>query len=281
MSNTPPPQAPIGCEACDGLMRPINGWSLVCPRCGFQMSLLTPSGGAIVPGLDALRRQNFERLLDRLERVMPLAGARLLEVGSATGLFLEAAARRGALVHGLEPNEENAALARAKGFASDCGLFPQDAQTHDPYDVIVFNDVFEHIPQPSRAIQDVQALLKPGGIAVLNYPSSNGVFFFLASRLARIGLTGPLERLWQKGFSSPHVSYFNPAVLEKLVRRHSAMTPLTSFRLDSVSRIGLAERIRPSHKGLKGAVILAAVYALSFLLPLLPPDIQVTFLRRP
>jgi 2-polyprenyl-3-methyl-5-hydroxy-6-metoxy-1,4-benzoquinol methylase len=268
------------CEVCAAEMRRRTDWLQACPVCGFLSSSLTAGSGTGIDGLDQLRRDNFEVLLDRLQRLRPLAGVSLLEVGCAKGWFLEAASKRGARVHGIEPEDANVAIARASGLTVEAGFFPADLRDRGPYDMIVFNDVFEHLPEPAVAIGDVAALLAPGGLALLNLPSSNGTFYRLARLLSVLGIHGPFERLWQKGFPSPHVSYFNPANLAALVERYSDLGAVDRFALGTVSRAGLRERIASSHKGVAGHVMFAAIWPLSFVLPLLPADIQVGVFRK-
>src|SRR5262249_33248488 len=138
------------CEACGDRMRRAGAWVVACPSCGFLASTLTPGIGTGVDGLEALRRRNYERMLDRIERLRPLKGARVLEVGSQWAWFPAAAERRGASTHGIDPETANAERARAAGLRIDNGFFPDDLTAEGLYDIIVFNDVFEHVPAPSR-----------------------------------------------------------------------------------------------------------------------------------
>jgi SAM-dependent methyltransferase len=257
----------------------LNDWIMTCRDCGFQSSTLEPAEGTGIPGLEDLRRENFKRLLDRIEAHKPLKNARVLEVGSAWGWFLEAAAERGAVVQGIEPEKANADLARTKGLSVESGFFPNDLMDRGPFDIIVFNDVFEHIPSPSKIIQDVEALLKPNGLAVFNYPSSKGMLFRIANLLSSAGLPGPLARLWQVGLPSPHISYFSANNLNGLVQRNTKMIRIDQFPLKTVSRVNLRGRIGASHLGIKGLVLYLSIWLLSFVLPILPSDIEVSIFR--
>src|SRR5690349_74337 len=158
------------CHACGGQMLSNRVWLFGCARCGLLHSAFTPGPGAGIEGLQQLRRQNFELLLTRVEKIRPLAGLRLLEVGCGEGWFLEAAQRRGILATGIEPEETSAHIGRANGLSVERGLFPTDLRDRGPYDVIVFNDVFEHLPAPDVAIQYVNELLAKKGLAILNFP---------------------------------------------------------------------------------------------------------------
>lgn len=269
------------CRVCGGSMTSIKTWLARCPNCRFEASSLDAGAGTGIEGLEQLRRKNFELLLDRLGTLVPLRGKRLLEIGSAQGWFLDAARRRGAEVHGLEPEAANAKIAQAHGYATEIGLFPDGLLDRGPYDVIVFNDVLEHIPGPDRTVRSVEALLAPGGVMVVNLPSSAGALYRIAALCDRLGMSGPFERMWQKGFPSPHVSYFNPANLRQLTESKTGLVQISAHALPSVSRDGLWPRIRSSHPGALGGLMFVGVWLLSFVLSRLPPDIHVAVFAKP
>ena len=261
-------------------MHSAGAWVLKCLSCGFLASTLSPGIGTGIDGLEALRRHNYERILDRIELLKPLKGARVLEVGSAWGWFLAAAERRGTLPQGIEPDAANANLARAAGHRVDIGYFPDDLTTDDLYDIIVLNDVFEHIPAPAQFVSKIEARLAPGGLVVLNCPSSNGIFFRLAKLLNSLGVSGPYERLWQNDYPAPHVSYFNPSNLQRLVERNSGLREVTRFRLSSVTRAGLSKRVWDSKRKIVSTLMVGSIWCLSFVQGFLPPDIEVNVFRK-
>ena len=85
-------------------MTPRLAWVWQCPACGFLASTLPSGAGTGVDGLESLRRENYEVILGRLDVRLPLAGARLLEVGCARGWFMEAVrARAGRRAPGQHP----------------------------------------------------------------------------------------------------------------------------------------------------------------------------------
>jgi hypothetical protein len=87
--------------------------------------------------------------------------------------------------------------------------------------------------------------------------------------------------MWQKGFESPHLYYYDPDNLVRLVDAHG-FDLLDQFSLESVSLAGLWGRIRAGGQlgaTAAGVVYLAAVIALP-VLRLLPADIMVQVYRR-
>lgn len=257
------------------MMKVARSGIWTCASCGFQSSELQSGAGTGIDGLEALRRRNFEILLARIENIRPLQGLKLLEVGCAKGWFLKAARQRGAECFGIEPEEANAAMAREEGYHVETAFFPGSASAHGPFDLIVFNDVLEHIPSPDDVMRTTASLLATGGMAVVNLPSSDGVLYRLASLSARMGQDELFWRMWQRGFSSPHISYFNPTNLRMMVERHTPLREVDTFPLKTVSRRGLRDRIRSSHGGPVGEVLFGGMWTLSFVLDYLPPDIHV------
>jgi SAM-dependent methyltransferase len=277
---------------CGGMAIERHGWMLRCQACGFRGSNLQPTIGddqmasAIdedlrAQGLECLRRENFERLLNRLCRHIDPPEMRLLDVGCAHGWFLEAAARRGFVVTGLEPD---CVLARRAGMVGHIvwpGFFPDHVPTDQRFEVLVFNDVFEHLPDVTAAAQACHARLAPEGLLVLNLPSARGVFYRLAEALDSAGVSSPLERLWQKGFPSPHLSYFDPDQLRRLMERHG-LIEIDRSRLPAVTVDGLWARLRYDRSSTPTAAVAAwlGVVVATPVLRCLPGDISLQIFRR-
>jgi 2-polyprenyl-3-methyl-5-hydroxy-6-metoxy-1,4-benzoquinol methylase len=113
----------------------------------------------------------------------------------------------------------------------------------DAYDVITFNDVFEHLLDVKAALDACRERLRDGGLLVLNLPNSRGTVFRVSALLDRIGIHGPLDRLWQNEFPSPHLHYFHPDCLAELATHHG-FRELHRGELATVELKGLWQRLR-------------------------------------
>lgn len=261
-------------------------WLLRCQACGFEASTLEGHAAspdvhdaidedARIDALNALRESNFRVIVRILGRLHPKRG-RLLDVGCAHGWFLRAAAADGWEAVGIEPDPRMARFARDAGMTVRAGMFPSALAPGERFDCIVFNDVFEHLPDVGGALRACHSLLAPGGLLVLNLPDARGPFYRVARALSRFGIHGPLERMWQKGFPSPHVSYFTEPLLRRLATRHG-FRAVYSSRLPSVALRGLWSRLRYDRAaGIAGSALLFAGACL--LLPatrVLPSDISL------
>jgi SAM-dependent methyltransferase len=263
-----------------------------CAGCGLWASELGSQGDHLREQTEAdeerreafepLRMRNFGLVLDALAESLALEGACILDVGCGYGWFLEALRGRGAHGIGLEPDAPLGALAHARGLDVRAGYFPDALDAGARFDAIVFNDVFEHLADPGRVLASCHRALAARGRLVLNLPTSEGAFYRVACLLARAGATGPLRRLWQADYRSPHLFYWNARSLEHLAAAHGFRLAHASH-LPSVRLRGLWSRLRMDRK--RGTWQAALVYAV--LLPVVPlltlfaaPDILLHIYER-
>jgi 2-polyprenyl-3-methyl-5-hydroxy-6-metoxy-1,4-benzoquinol methylase len=266
-------------------------WHAVCPACHYESADLQPSINDCRAhqrvneadreiALKALRQENFRAIAARAGALAAPGAATLLDVGCAHGWFLEAAGQRFTVL-GIEPDAAVGDAAAARGLPVRAGYFPDALGGGEQFDVIVFNDVIEHIPSIDGALDACHQRLAAGGVLMLNLPSSRGFFYRLSSVFARVGWRGPFERMWQKELPSPHVHYFDAKNLTTLVERHG-FTRVDSFELPSLRANGLMARLRFVGDVNKLALYaqFAAIMCAIPVLRLFPSDIVVCAYRK-
>lgn len=114
-------------------------------------------------------------------------GARVLEIGSHYGAFLQTAQEWGWHAEGVDIGKDTSRFVRSKGFfvhtqeIRDCGF---DGGSFDG--VFIWN-CFEQIAAPKPVLLESRRILEPGGLLALRTP--NGLFYRLCeSLLANEGL---------------------------------------------------------------------------------------------
>lgn len=154
----------------------------------------------------ASRVRTFARTLAEIDRLSPRKG-RLLDIGTAAGAFLKAAADDGWEAVGLEPNAWLAAWGR-EHFGVDIRVGSIDAVPLAPatFDVVTLWDVIEHTPDPMHVLRTTRSLLTPRGLLVVNYPD-------IGSWIARA-----MGRRWPF-LSSVHLYYFTRRTMREALRR--------------------------------------------------------------
>jgi len=272
------------CPVCRGLLlERLPSWHFACTKCAYEQSSLTPTindetthervdEAGRETALRELRMSNFRTLMQVIRRYKP-NGGHLLDVGCAHGWFLEAA-RDDFEVLGIEPDHRIFSATVARDLPVRNGYFPHALLAAEKFDVIVFNDVLEHIPSISEILNACHGRLNEDGYLVVNLPSSDGLFYRLSRMFLRFGYPGFFERLWQKGLPSPHVHYFNKKNLTELLAQHR-FTSVSSGRLPVLSLSGLYTRI--TYTGTQSRLTRMVIYcAVALSLPILrlfPSDI--------
>lgn len=105
--------------------------------------------------------------------VGPLEGLRLLDVGCGDGAFLVEAARKGAVVTGVDASEAMLTVARRRiadhGVTAD--LHQGDAQElpfdDAAFDVVVAVTILCFLHEPQHAVAEMSRVLRPGGRLVI------------------------------------------------------------------------------------------------------------------
>jgi ubiquinone/menaquinone biosynthesis C-methylase UbiE len=138
------------------------------------------------------RDHGYHALVDELEAsiVIPfLPGKRVLEVGCGTGLLLARLAPHAASAVGIDLSPGMLELARGRGLevheGSATALPFEDAS----FDVVCSFKVLAHVPDIELALREVGRVLRPGGVAVLEFYNRRSLRYLarLAAGARRIG----------------------------------------------------------------------------------------------
>ena len=141
-------------------------------------------------------RRAFELYLKHMEKTLGRKG-KLLDVGSATGYFMNIAKSLGWEVEGVEISDHAASMGRSKGLIIHTGILENVKLEEKSFDAITLFDVAEHLRDPKTTLLEVSRLLKDGGIIVVTTPDSGSLW-------ARI-----LKHRWHLVIPPEHLVLFN------------------------------------------------------------------------
>lgn len=91
---------------------------------------------------------------------------RILDVGSGTGILASQLRSAGAKILAVEPDDEMAAVTRAKGLDVEVSAFEKWDPQGRTFDLVSFGQSF-HWVDPAVALPTIRTVLRPGGILAL------------------------------------------------------------------------------------------------------------------
>lgn len=118
-----------------------------------------------------------------LREYLPLAGARVADVGCGDGALVRVMARGGAHVIGVEPGERQLARAKAAEAAADeayIAAFGEALPLPDGcLDSLVYFNALHHVPveRQAAALAEAARVLRPGGLLYVQEPVADGDYF--------------------------------------------------------------------------------------------------------
>ncbi len=159
-----------------------------------------------------------------------LDGLSVLDIGCGGGILSEPLARLGAGVTGIDPAENNLAIARAHaeetGVEVDYRAITAEALAAEGarFDVVCAMEVVEHVRKPAAFVATAAALVKPGGLLFLSTLNRTLKSFALAIVGAEYVLrwVPPGTHQWEK--------FITPRELERMVE---------DAHLDVIERTGV------------------------------------------
>jgi SAM-dependent methyltransferase len=133
----------------------------------------------------------------------------VVEIACNDGYLLQHFAPLGVPVLGIEPAGTAAKLAREKGIPVHIGFFGTKlarelAAEERRADLVVGNNVLAHVPDINDFVAGIQSLLKPEGVATLEFP-----------HLERLIAENQFDTIYHE-----HYSYLSATVVERIARMH-------------------------------------------------------------
>jgi len=178
-------------------------------------------------------QSRHNRTFSIIRKLMP--SGKILEVGSSYGAVLKMLADVGYDARGIEPDQDAAEFASAQGLNVRCG-FTEEVVTKDEnnlYDLIVADNVMEHVHEVQRLGQLLSQLLRVGGILLVIVPNLRDFRRFLVYGWEQKWLYHPVE----------HINYFTVFTLKKFfinaglnpfIPRLSKLSPSLKWRAKEI-----------------------------------------------
>jgi len=173
-----------------------------CPNCGLNYGETDEASATLEAGSVDTSPHHFSTLLTQSEALAPaLAGLvegrmaafvkRLgekprhwLEIGPGSGLLSAIVTRHGGSWRGCEIDADMAAEMMARGLdvvqadfsaIDPASLFTHEVAAQGGFDMLFLSQVFEHVRNPDRFLENAFGALRPGGVIYIDVPNDGGL----------------------------------------------------------------------------------------------------------
>jgi SAM-dependent methyltransferase len=162
--------------------------------------------------LEKVRESSLGTFKEELEHISQYDKHKtsVLDIGSAMGTFLLAAAPYYKVRIGLDVSEQMAKFVRER-IGLEVYIKQFDAFEHEPFSLIHMSHVIEHIPNPKEWIEKAYQLLIKDGILVINVPNKFGLGNRLQHWLYKLKLKKQFSSGWKDPTRTPD-HLFEPTV---------------------------------------------------------------------
>jgi 2-polyprenyl-3-methyl-5-hydroxy-6-metoxy-1,4-benzoquinol methylase len=161
----------------------------------------------------------------RLQMILEAAGPRsngtIFEDGCGLGSYMQRLQHDGNVTVGLDVEFERTLEAHLKNERILCGVGEYLPFPTASFDLILSNEVIEHVQSDRLAVSEMVRTLKPGGRIVLFCPNrgygfeTHGIFWHGQYHFGNIPFVNYLPRRWRDRLA-PHVNVYTRRDLQKL-----------------------------------------------------------------
>lgn len=167
-------------------------------------------------------RRGQDRRLAQIRQHVELRDRRILDIGCGMGMYVERFREFSSLVHGVDVDPEK--IAAASESLPNLQVAPGEHLPFEDasFDVILLNEVIEHVDDDRKTIQEAYRVLAPGGHIIIYapnrlYPFETHGFYFAGRYYFRLL---PLLANWVpdfvRAYFAPHVRIYTRGGIRRL-----------------------------------------------------------------
>ncbi len=119
----------------------------------------------------AQKKKSYQQIMRSVKKFALPEAANILEIGCYLGGFLDYARQLGFTTFGCEINPYYVDYVTEKGHTCYWGEIDQLHLRKNFFDVVVLQEVLEHLPRPVEFLTFITDILRPGGLIVVEIPN--------------------------------------------------------------------------------------------------------------
>lgn len=166
----------------------------------------------------ARKLQAIEKYADYVDGIalLCLSKGNLLDIGCATGRFLDVAKRSGWNVLGIDVSVSAVDFARKEFEVNAVAQDFLEFESEKKFDVITLHETIEHLVSPMKTLRKVNELLNPKGVLFIMTINRDSLLCSLGSLFYKLGFSFPAKR----GFQKQHTFHLREKDLKKYLKKN-------------------------------------------------------------
>jgi SAM-dependent methyltransferase len=182
-----------------------------------------PERAAVLGRPSYVWRSGQERRLDMVRRHVPLEGARFLDVGCGIGTYVRRVSEIASRAYGIDVDSTR--VSRGAASLSDLlvGASERLPFRDNVFDVLLLNEVIEHVGDDAAAVSEAVRVVRPGGSVVIFAPNrlypfeTHGIYIRKRYLFGNIPFVNYLPNFLRRRLA-PHVRAYRKGDLKRLTR---------------------------------------------------------------
>ena len=153
------------------------------------------------------RSKNFYSILKNLDK-LEKSDRSILDIGAASGIFLNIAEKHGYEIAGIEPSDFLVSEAKNKFNIELFNGVIEDFKSENKFSIISLLDILEHLVDPDKFIKSIDKYLNDEGILVIVTPDIDSI------------TTKIFKRKWWH-YRIAHINFFNHTSIQTLLSNNN------------------------------------------------------------
>ncbi len=166
-------------------------------------------------------RAGQDRRLNLIRRYVELEGARVLDIGCGIGTYVKKLSEISGEVYGVDIDAKRVQNGKAKGLS--VAVSERLPFTDGSFDVVLLNEVIEHVEDDAETLQEACRILRPGGHVVIYAPNrlypfeTHGVYLGKRYVFGNIPLVNYLPNVLRRRLV-PHARAYTSGGLRRIIK---------------------------------------------------------------
>lgn len=164
--------------------------------------------------------KNFKEGIEKIEKFSKSKRGKILDVGCATGVFLDICKKKGWVCYGVDISKYATDYAKEKfGIKAKAGNLVKVEYKSNFFDVISMWDFIEHLEKPYETLKEAERILKKNGLLFISTINEESLMNIFAEFIYKFSL-GLIKKPIALLHPQQHLTHFSEKSLKEMLKKN-------------------------------------------------------------